>query len=313
MSDPAIRTVGLTRRFGEIVAVDSLDLEVPTGQVAAFLGPNGAGKTTALRMLLGLIQPHAGHVELFGQALAANPVALLSRVGALVEMPSLYGHLNGRENLEVTRRMLGSSASRIERVLQIVNLEDAAHRQVDEYSLGMRQRLGLALALLGEPDLLILDEPTNGLDPAGIQEMRELLRRLAREDGVSVFLSSHLLSEVEQLASQVTILDRGRCLFQGPLTALGAERRNRILVGVDRPVEAAALLSAEGWCAELAGETLRVAGSGREARGRICRSLIEAGFGVHDLGEEISSLETAFLELTEGSESPVQDPTGRRS
>lgn len=295
----AIRTEGLSRRFGEIVAVDDLGLAVPTGQVTGFLGPNGAGKTTALRLILGLIRPDAGRIELFGQALDRRREVSLGRVGALVETPSLYPHLNGRENLEATRRILALDRRRVDHVLQAAGLEDAAHRLVREYSLGMRQRLGLALALLAEPELLILDEPTNGLDPAGIQEMRELVRRLPRQEGVSVFLSSHLLAEVEQVASGLVILDHGRCLFQGPIADFRAERRGRVIVGVERPADAAAVLAEEGWECEPTAEGLRVEARGRAARGAICNALVEAGLIVYRLGEETSSLEAAFLELTE--------------
>jgi ABC-type multidrug transport system ATPase subunit len=172
----AISTSGLTRCFGDLVAVDSVDLRVPRASVYGFLGPNGAGKTTTIRMLLGLIRPHAGEVRLFGQSLRDGRIGLMRRVGALVESPSLYPHLTGRENLEVTRRLIGGSQEQIDRALSIVHLEEAADRCVKGYSTGMQQRLALALALLGEPELLILDEPTNGLDPAGIREMREFLR-----------------------------------------------------------------------------------------------------------------------------------------
>ncbi|MEM7355964.1 MAG: ABC transporter ATP-binding protein [Acidobacteriota bacterium] len=299
MSGLAIRTRGLSRRFGEVLAVDALNLEVPAGAVTGFLGPNGAGKTTALRLILGLIRPDAGRVELFGESLAARREALLGRVGALVETPSLYPHLTGRENLEATRRILGLDHRRVEQVLEVVRLQDAAHRLVGEYSLGMRQRLGLGLALLPEPRLLILDEPTNGLDPAGIQEMRRLVRRLPQAEGVSVFLSSHLLAEVEQVASHLAILDRGRCLFQGPTADLSAQRQGGVVVGVERAVEAAALLVSAGWACEVVDGEVRVATQGRAARGEICRQLVEAGFAVHRLDETSASLEAAFLELTE--------------
>ena len=302
----AIRTIGLTRRFGAVLAVDGLDLDVPAGAVSGFLGPNGAGKTTTLRMILGLIRPDAGEVELLGTALAQRREALLDRVGALVETPSLYDHLSGRENLEVTRRILGVARSQIDRVLAVVRLLDAANRRVGEYSHGMRQRLGLALAMLGEPELLILDEPTNGLDPAGILEMRDLVRQLPEEEGVSVFLSSHLLAEVEQVASHLVILQRGRCLFQGPPEDL-ARRHGGVIVGVDRPRDAAAALAQGGWRSEVvaggegagSGGNLRVEARGRDARSRICRTLVETGFSVHRLEEDTSSLESVFLELTE--------------
>ena len=242
-----IETRGLTRRFGDRVAVDDLDLSVPAAGVYGFLGPNGAGKTTAIRMLLGLIRPNAGEVRLFGVAVGANRASLMRRVGALVESPSLYPHLTGRENLEVTRRLLGAHRNLIDVALETVKLTKDADRRVREYSLGMRQRLGLALALLNKPELLILDEPTNGLDPAGIHEMRDLIRRLPDQFGVTVFLSSHLLSEVEQIASHIGIIHEGRLLFQGPLTELQTRQQTQLILGVKQIDAAVECLTKAGW------------------------------------------------------------------
>src|SRR5689334_3959887 len=196
MKELAIETTCLTRRYGNLCAVDALSLTVPRCSIYGFLGPNGAGKTTTIRMLLGLIRPDEGEVKLLGEPFKTHRLSLLKRVGALVENPSLYLHLTGRENLEVTRRLRGLERQQIARVLAIVNLEKDADRKTREYSLGMRQRLGLALALLSEPELLILDEPTNGLDPARIQDIRELLHSLPAEHQITIFLSTHLLTEV---------------------------------------------------------------------------------------------------------------------
>lgn len=306
----AIETRGLTRRFGEVLAVDGLDLTVPRGGVFGFLGPNGAGKTTTIRMLLGLVRPHRGGVELFGQTLdRSSRRALLRRVGALVEMPSLYDHLTGRGNLDLTRRLLGLPRHRLDTVLETVDLVEAADRRVAGYSLGMRQRLGVALALLGEPELLILDEPTNGLDPAGIREMRQLVARLPREHGVTVFLSSHLLAEVEQVADQLAVLQRGRLLFQGPLAELRARQRSRIVVGVDRPDEAAVALRRGGLAGALAVEGgLEVlpdlAGGEPDAvwttaAQEINHRLVSQGFRVHRLDCERPSLERLFFGMTD--------------
>jgi len=192
---------------------------VPESGIYGFLGLNGAGKTTMIRLLLGLIKADAGSIRMFGQPFGHE---LLRRIGSLVEMPSLYSHLTGRENLEVTRRQIAAPRSRIDHALAVVRLDADADRLVREYSLGMKQRLGLALALLNAPQLLILDEPTNGLDPAGIHEIRELLRGMPREHGITVFLSSHLLSEVEQLAESIGIVHEGKLLFQGSLAQLRA-------------------------------------------------------------------------------------------
>jgi ABC-2 type transport system ATP-binding protein len=293
----AIETRGLTRRFGGRTAVDRLDLRVPCGGVYGFLGPNGAGKTTTIRLLLGLIRPDGGAVHLFGDPFSRSRLA---RVGALVESPSLYPHLTGRENLEVTRRLVAGPRAGVERALAIVRLQGDADRLVRDYSLGMKQRLGLALALLCSPALLILDEPTNGLDPAGILEMRELLRGLPREQGVTVFLSSHLLGEVDQVADSVGIIHEGRLCFEGPLSQLRERTRARLRIGVRRPDAAAALLQGCGIPAraDVAG-TIRVDEKGADAA-RVNRLLVEAGHDVFHLSLERESLEDIFLSLTGG-------------
>ena len=297
--DLLIATRGLTRRFGDETAVDRLDLGVPAGSVFGFLGPNGAGKTTTIRMLLGLIRPSAGEVRLFGHLLDGNRLEVLRRVGALVETPSLYPHLTGRENLEVTRRLLDLPKSAIGRALDLVRMRHAAGKLVRHYSLGMRQRLGLALSLLPEPSLLILDEPTNGLDPAGIHEIRGLIAALPREHGMTVFLSSHLLSEVEQTASHLAIIHRGRLLFQGTLAELQARRQSRLVLGVDRPEEARGLLAGAGWRLSPAqGELLHVEASDAAEAARVNRLLVEAGLGVTHVSLEQPSLEETFLSLT---------------
>ena len=207
----------------------------------AFLGSNGAGKTTTIRMLLGLIRPTRGTVRLFGKPFARR---LLGRAGSLVEMPSYYGHLTGRENLELVRRVAGRANADAARALETVKLASDADRLAGTYSLGMRQRLGLAMALLGDPELLILDEPTNGLDPAGIREIRELIGGLSARQGVTIFLSSHLLTEVNQVATHVGILERGRLLFQGPMAELKRRFQPSLEVRTNRLADAARLLAA---------------------------------------------------------------------
>lgn len=213
----AIETQDVTRRFGARTVLDQISLRVSQGGIYGFLGRNGAGKTTTIRLLLGLIKADAGSIRIFGQSFSQD---LLRRVGSLVEVPSLYSHLTGRENLEVTRRQIAAPRARIDHALTVVRLSADADRLVRQYSLGMKQRLGLALALLNCPDLLILDEPTNGLDPAGIHEIRDLLRDMPRQHGITVFLSSHLLSEVEQIADAIGIVHDGKLLFQGSLAQL---------------------------------------------------------------------------------------------
>jgi ABC-2 type transport system ATP-binding protein len=281
-----------------------VNLSVPSGGVYGFLGPNGSGKTTTIRMLLGLMRPDAGDIRLFDALLAANRQSLLQRVGALVEAPSLYPHLTGRENLEVTRRLLGVARSLIDRALDIVKLTADAQRCVREYSLGMRQRLGLALALLNQPKLLILDEPTNGLDPAGIHEMRDLLRRLPAEFGVTVFLSSHLLSEVEQIASHIGIIHAGRLLFQGALTELQARQQAQLAVGVTAPERAAQCLTEAGWAAQRRDDgMLIVPADSPGAAARLNHLLVSQGVEVFHLARTQLSLEDIFLTLTDGKAS----------
>jgi ABC-type multidrug transport system ATPase subunit len=306
MQEFAITTSGLTRHFGDLTAVDSLDLAVPQSSVYGFLGPNGAGKTTTIRLLLGLIRPNAGEVQLFGQSLQSERIELLRRVGALVETPSLYPHLTGRENLEVTRRLSGGNRSQVERALAIVRLEQDAQRRVGHYSSGMRQRLGLALALLGEPELLILDEPTNGLDPAGIREMRDLICRLPEEHGVTVFLSSHLLSEVEQVATHIGIIHQGQMLFQGTPDELQAQLADHVTIEVDQPDVALRLLSQAGWTSRRDGNhRLVVEVNGQSDVAMLNAHLVRAGVNVFHLNLKQPSLEDIFLKLTE-----EQDPQG---
>ena len=299
-TDHVIETSGLTRRFGKLTAVEDLALRVPAYSVYGFLGPNGAGKTTTIRMLLGLLRPDAGAVHLFGESLARGRGALLARVGALVETPSLYPHLTGRENLEIVRRLIGARPALIDRALGIVRLHDAAGRVVSQYSHGMRQRLGLAVALLNEPELLILDEPTNGLDPAGIHEMRELICTLPEDQGVTVFLSSHLLGEIEQVATHIGIVSKGRLLFQGPPDELQARLQDEVSLGVDQREVALRVLAGAGWTVQPNGNgRLHVAANGRSDAALLNAQLVSAGVNVFHLCLEQPSLEDIFLKLTQ--------------
>lgn len=299
MKELAIETSRLTRRYGNLCAVNTLNLEVPRRSIYGFLGPNGAGKTTTIRMLLGLIQPDEGEVTLLGEPFKKHRLSLLKRVGALVENPSLYLHLTGRENLEVTRRLRGVEPKQISRVLSIVNLEKDADRKTREYSLGMRQRLGLALALLSEPDLLILDEPTNGLDPAGIHEMRELLRRLPDEHQITIFLSSHLLSEVEQIATHLGIVQSGKLLFQGPLETLQAQRQVCVAMEVNQPELASELLRKAGWTVQSReNQRLNITAGSREDAVAVNKLVVNQGIEVFYLSLERPTLEETFLNMT---------------
>ena len=299
MEKTVITTHELTRRFGEITAVDSLDLSVAHGRVYGFLGPNGAGKTTTIRMLLGLIRPDTGEVHVFQKNLRKNRIKLLRRIGALMESPSYYPYLSGRENLEITRRLRGIDRNEVFDVLDLVGLTTAAQRKVGTYSLGMKQRLGLAQAFLGQPEILILDEPTNGLDPAGIHEIRELISRLPKERSVTIFLSSHLLNEVEQVADDVGIIHEGAMLFQGTLKELQEKKQAYLKIGTNRPAQAAEILQQKGWLADSQSDSiLTVPLKDEERAGEVNSLLVEAGLRIFHLSVEQSSLEDIFLDLT---------------
>ena len=226
-----VQTRGLCKQYGGALRVDHLDLQVPEGAIYGFLGPNGAGKSTTLKMILGLVRPTAGSISVFGKAVnGQNRLAMLQQVGSLIESPSYYGHLTGEENLKVVQTLKGVPERDVYEVLEIVRLEGQRKKQVAHYSLGMKQRLGLAAALLGYPRLLILDEPTNGLDPAGIQEMRELICSLPERFGMTVLVSSHLLSEIDQMATYVGIIREGELVFQDTLETLHRHSRHNLVL-----------------------------------------------------------------------------------
>lgn len=292
----AISSQKLTRHFGPVKALEDLDLEVPSGGVSAFLGPNGSGKTTTIRLLLGLQRPTAGSCEALG--LPAGDLRALSRIGSMVEQPSLYPHLTGRENLEITRLIRACPRHHVGEVLDLVGLNDAADRPTKGYSMGMKQRLSLALALLHEPDLLILDEPTNGLDPAGIREMRELIRDLPKRLGVTVFLSSHLLAEVEQVAQHVVILSKGRMRFQGSPTELRACACPRLEVLCGDPEKALDSLALLGFSTERIGDRILL-DTDRTSAPRVAECLVGAGLSLYGLALHEAALEDLFLSLTE--------------
>mgnify|MGYP001358277720 CR=1 FL=1 len=296
--ETVLRTNQLTKVYGKETVVDHLDLEVKRGSIYGFLGPNGAGKTTTIRMLLGLARPTEGEVLIFGKNFQEYRLSILERVGSLVETPSYYSHLTGYENLEVVRRLYRIPEKvRIDEVLEIVGLTDTKHKKVKNYSLGMKQRLGIATALMNRPELLILDEPTNGLDPSGIQEIRELIRQMPRQHDVTVFVSSHLLSEVEQIATDVGILHRGRLLFQGSLQSLRSRQIGSLVMEVDRPEEAARLLRSRGFDVIQQGRELHVEDPSSQKVGEIQQLLALEGFVIHRLTNDQPSLEQAFLEM----------------
>jgi len=306
MSAPyVVETSGLTKRFGERVAVDNVDLRVPPGSAFGYLGPNGAGKTTLIRMLLGLTRATAGTMRLLGRPVPAERATALARVGAIVEEPRFHSSLTGRENLSVIAAARERQAhDRIEGALERVGLAERADDRVSTYSLGMRQRLGVARALLADPELLILDEPTNGLDPAGIHEFRGMIHGLVAE-GRTVLLSSHLLDEVEKICDAVAIVDHGRVVMQGSLAELTASRQT-ILIGASDGVRVQALLAAHPAVRSAAQtpEGIRVTlrpdfpTTAEDAAADINRFLVEEGLAVHRLEPTRASLEERFLEIT---------------
>jgi ABC-2 type transport system ATP-binding protein len=299
MTDYIVETEGLTKRFNGRPAVDGVDLRIPRGSAFGYLGPNGAGKTTLIRMLLGLTRPTAGSMRLLGRPVPAERAKALARVGAIVEEPRFHPFLTGRENLEIIAAARDAQAfGRIDGALERVGLAARADERVKKYSLGMRQRLGVARALLGDPELLILDEPTNGLDPAGIIEFRGLVRGLVGE-GRTVVLSSHLLDEVEKICDAVAIVDQGRVVWQGPIDAIRNGGRRTLLVAVDDEAAAITLLGAHS--VEPTPDGLRVtvsADADPAVAAEINRRLVAAGIAVHRLELSHASLEERFLEIT---------------
>ncbi|WP_047154761.1 ABC transporter ATP-binding protein [Aneurinibacillus tyrosinisolvens] len=297
-----IETKGLIKQFKDFVPVRNLDLQVKKGEVYGFLGPNGAGKTTTIRMLLGLIKPTAGEVYIFGKPLAQNRIEILKKVGSMVESPSYYGHLTGFENLEVTGKLLGLEPGEIDRVLEIVRLTEWKDKQVRKYSLGMKQRLGIAQALLGRPELLILDEPTNGLDPAGIHEIRDLIISLPRQMNMTVLVSSHILSEIELVADRVGIIHMGKLLFQGGLQELRERSKARLRIDAQPLLEAGNYLLHEGYHVEKEETSLYIDAAAANAA-KVNRKLVENGYEVSHISEDKKSLEDIFLRLTEEAKS----------
>ncbi|MBX9883047.1 MAG: ATP-binding cassette domain-containing protein [Sphingomonas sp.] len=296
----AIETDSLTKRFGARIGVFDLALRVPTGSIYGFLGPNGAGKTTTMRLLLGLLRPDAGDVRLLGRSLARERRGALSGVGAFVESPSLYDHLSGETNLDMTRRLLGLPKREVARVLEIVGLRAAASRRVGGYSLGMKQRLALARALLGTPQLLLLDEPTNGLDPDGIIAMRDLVQSLPDRVGATVFVSSHLLAEVERVATVVGLMRGGRLVLQAEIGALQAGGR-RVRIELDDAARGVAVLQGLGMEAVAAGAGalhLHCPGADQVAvlTSRANVALVGAGIAVFALVPEPWTLEQVYRE-----------------
>ncbi len=296
---PALRAIALSKAYGTRLAVDQLNLEVDRAELFGFLGPNGAGKTTTIRMALGLIAPTSGSIEVLGLEVRSHRSQVLPRVGALVESPALYGYLSGRDNLRAVGDLLGgASEKRIDEVLEIVALKGRDRDKVRTYSMGMKQRLGLALALLNDPDILILDEPANGLDPAGIVEMRDLLRELAAQ-GKTVFISSHVLSEVQQICTRVAIINHGKLIRVAPVHDL-LKSTGEFDVKVDAPAEVLAALRLQPWARQARSEDGVLVTPAPDGRGRnLIKFLVESGHTPDSVSERQTDLEDIFLRLTE--------------
>ncbi len=297
--DAVITTSRLTKRYGKRLAVDGLDLEVGRGQIFGFLGPNGAGKSTTIRMLLGLIRPNGGEVRVLGARVPGERLRVAAKVGALAESPAFYEHLSGRRNLELLSRLSGScERARIDRALELVGLADRQNDKVGAYSHGMRQRLGIAQALLPKPELVILDEPATGLDPQGLAEVRELMRLLRDEEGMTIFLSSHLLHEVELICTDVGVVSRGRLVKRGTVEELLRRPESQVEVAVDDPARAAQVAGGLSFVsrAEVANGHVRVSVIGDTAAD-LNRELVAAGLRVSALSPARSTLEEIYLTL----------------
>jgi ABC-2 type transport system ATP-binding protein len=300
-TEAAIATQGLTKRYGSLLAVDHLDLRVDRNEIFGFLGPNGAGKTTTMRMLLGLVRPTAGTVRVLGMDLTTSLPQILARTGSIIENPTFYPFLSGRDNLKLVAGLTEAPPERVAAVLDLVDLQGAAHRRFKTYSLGMKQRLAVAAAVLNSPDLLILDEPANGLDPAGIVDMRDLMKRL-KSEGHTVLISSHVLHEIEQICDRIVILASGKIVVQGAVATL-LNAGGGIEVRVSRTEEAQTLLGAEDWIGTVdrQGDRLMIEAP-QDRAADVNAVLARQGIYASEIRARELSLEQYFLDVTGGSE-----------
>ncbi|MGO1410085.1 MAG: ATP-binding cassette domain-containing protein [Microbacterium sp.] len=279
--------------------MQDLDLRIPEGAVYGFLGPNGSGKSTTMKMLLSLIRPTSGEAQVLGQPMNRNTRReLLGQIGSLIESPPGYAHLTGRENMRITQRLLGITDQQVDFAVRTVRMQDQMDKKVREFSLGMKQRLGIAMALARQPRFLILDEPTNGLDPAGIEEIRDLMRRLA-SGGVTVMVSSHLLGEIDKTATMLGILSQGRMIFQGTRDELFSAAIPDVLIDCNDPKRALRLF-APHYEASLTNETLRIPGIDDRTTSGVVAALVSEGIGVYGVRRDEQTLEDVFMNLTAG-------------
>lgn len=295
----ALETRSLSHYFGKEKVLDNINLQVPTGSLYGFLGPNGAGKTTTLKLALGLLRKQEGAIRFFGKPFDHARKETLARIGSLIESPSLYGHLTARENLRVWQHIYRCPDQRLGEVLELVGLAGTGRKKAGQFSLGMKQRLSIAVALLHKPDMLILDEPTNGLDPNGIIEVRELLKRLAGEEGLTVLISSHLLAEIEKLVSHVGIIHKGSLLFQGRFEELKLKQRQSsvTLLGVSDPGAAGELLRASGFEPVQENGHLVLPQLAPGEVEALVRNLVARNIGVHEVTTRKHDLESIFINL----------------
>lgn len=297
-----IETKGLNYHYSrKVQTLFDIGLDVEQGSVYGFLGPNGSGKTTTLRLLLGLLNNQKGDIKVFGQHLQANRIEILKKIGSLIEHPSLYGHLTAKQNLEIYRATYGASAARVDEVLRIVDLKDAGSKPAKRFSLGMKQRLSIALALLPDPELLVLDEPTNGLDPAGIIELRQLIRTLNREQGMTILVSSHLLGEVEKMVSHVGIIVKGRLLFQGPLHKLHEVRQSQSKLVLDTSDNNAALQVLKPYRPVIIDQQIVLSYTDKEQIADVARVITQNFLDMYLLQPRKPELEQLFIDLTSGN------------
>ena len=302
MEQPIVKLQNVTKKIGNRTIIDRLTLDLPLGEVFGFLGPNGSGKTTTIRMMVGLMSLTDGEITIGGHSITKQYEKAIRHVGAIVENPEMYKYLSGYDNLIHYARMIpGITEHRVHEVVKLVGLEGRIRDKVKTYSLGMRQRLGVAQAILHKPQLLILDEPTNGLDPAGIRELRDYLRMLSKEEGIAVFVSSHLLSEMELMCDRVAIIQNGKLIDVRTIRGEHAAKvNNRVVIEVDRPQGALEVLQAAGRSGELEGDNALTVEADKENTAAINASLVSAGIKVYGIRAHVKTLEDQFLEVTGG-------------
>lgn len=299
MPNLIVETQRLTHKFAnDEIAVNDINLQVPEGSIYGFLGPNGAGKTTTLKLILGLLRKQSGQILLFGKPFDSNRVASLKRIGSLIESPSLYGHLTATENLRVWQKVYGSPNSRLIEVLQLVGLPNVGKKKASQFSLGMKQRLAIAVALLHSPSLLVLDEPTNGLDPNGIIEMREMLRALSQQQGITILISSHLLAEIEKLVTDVAVINKGKLMFQGALPKLMEMQQSTAVHLETSQLEKTILVLANlGVSAEIKNEFVVLPHLPKEKLAEINKALVLESIDVYRMAPTQNDLESIFMDM----------------